>query len=393
MFVLFTAIFWLSVFSVAYTYLLYPIVLVLIAAFQQVRDDRSYLAHKHDRRVADLEELPQVAIVIAAYNEEQHIEQRLKNLLNLDYPKDRYRIYIGSDGSDDATLEIIRAFENERVVCLEFKKRRGKAAVLNDIMVEVKEPLVVFSDANTEFTPNNLRKLVRHFADPKVGAVCGELFIRTQGNSDNQDSLYWRIERMLKFYEGRIGGLLGANGANYAIRRALFVPLPLDTIVDDFTIVMNIAADGYKTVYDVEAMAYETEAPSLAAEFTRRIRIGTGNYQAFFRLLGCMNRLAGIHIFTYISHKVLRWFVPHLLCIALLTSMLLYHMSWYAVLFWMQVCSYIACSILHAIRHHWNMPRRLLFPVFIMSLNIAFAMGFWRYLKGGSSGIWQRTLR
>jgi cellulose synthase/poly-beta-1,6-N-acetylglucosamine synthase-like glycosyltransferase len=391
--VLVAAIFWLSALFVAYAYLLYPIVLVLIGYFRQVRDDRSYLAHKRDRRASDLAELPQIAIVIAAHNEEQHIEQRLQNLLNLDYPKDRYRIYIGSDGSDDATPEIIRAFASERVVCLAFQERRGKAAVLNDIVVGAKEPLVVFSDANTEFAPDNLRKLVRHFADPKIGAVCGELILRVQDGSDNQDSLYWRIERMLKFYEGRIGGLLGANGANYAIRRKLFTLLPLDTIADDFTIVMNIAADGHKIVYDAEAMAYESEAPSIAAEFTRRVRIGMGNYQAFFRLLKFMNPLAGIRVFTYVSHKVLRWFVPHLLCIALLTSALLYDIVWYTVLFWMQVCGYAACYVLYVVNRYWNVPRRLLFPTFIMTMNLAFTIGFMRYLKGGSSGIWQRNPR
>jgi cellulose synthase/poly-beta-1,6-N-acetylglucosamine synthase-like glycosyltransferase len=393
MHVLFEAIFWLTVFLVAYTYLLYPIVLILIAAFQQIRDDCSYIADKHNRRVSDLDELPQVAIVIAAYNEEQHIAQRLTNLLSLDYPRDRYRIYIGSDGSDDATPEIVRAFESERVVCLAFEKRRGKAAVLNNIMARVEEPLVVFSDANTEFALDDLRKLVRHFADPKVGAVCGELFIRVQDGSDNQDGLYWRIERMLKFYEGRIGGLLGANGANYAIRRDLFVLLPLDTIVDDFTIVMNIAAEGHQIVYDAEAVAYETEAPSLAAEFTRRIRIGKGNYQAFFRLLEFMNPHAEISLFTYISHKVLRWFVPHLLFIALLTSAFLYNVSWYAVLFWMQVFGYTASYLLYAISQYGSVPRRLMFPIFIMTMNLAFAIGFIRYLKDDSSGIWQRTLR
>jgi cellulose synthase/poly-beta-1,6-N-acetylglucosamine synthase-like glycosyltransferase len=368
-------------------------VLLLIAAFQQVQDDRFYLAHKHDRRVSDLDELPDLAIVIAAYNEEKHIEQRLKNLLNLDYPKDRYKIYIGSDGSNDATQEITRTFVSKRVVYLDCKERRGKAAVLNDIMAQVKETVVVFSDANTEFAPDDLRKLVRHFADPQVGAVCGELFIRMQDASDNQDSLYWRTERMLKFFEGRLGGLLGANGANYAIRRELFVLLPPDTIVDDFTIVMNIAAEGHKIIYDTEAMAYEPEAPSIAAEFTRRIRIGTGNYQAFFRLLEFMNPLVGIRVFTYVSHKVLRWFVPHLLFIALLTSALLYDVGWYALLFWMQIYGYTAFYILYVASRYWNMPRRLLFPIFIMTMNVAFAIGFIRYLKGGNSGIWQRTLR
>jgi cellulose synthase/poly-beta-1,6-N-acetylglucosamine synthase-like glycosyltransferase len=393
MYVLFEVIFWLSVFLSVYTYLLYPIVLILIAAYHQVQDDRFYLAYKRDRRVSDLDELPKVAIVIAAYNEEKHIEQRLKNLLNLDYPKDRYKIYIGSDGSDDATPEIIRTFVSEGVVYLDYRERRGKASILNDIMAQVKEPLVVFSDANTEFAPDDLRKLVRHFADPQVGAVCGELLIRVEGGSDNQDSLYWRTERMLKFYEGRLGGLLGANGANYAIRRELFVLLPCDTIVDDFTIVMNIAAAGHKIIYDAEAMAYEPEAPSIAAEFTRRIRIGMGNYQAFFRLFEFMNPLVGVRVFTYVSHKVLRWFVPHLLFTALLTSALLYDVSWYTVLFWMQVYGYTACYVLYIISQYRKLPRRLLFPIFIMAMNLAFAIGFIRYLKGGSSGIWQRTLR
>jgi cellulose synthase/poly-beta-1,6-N-acetylglucosamine synthase-like glycosyltransferase len=198
---------------------------------------------------------------------------------------------------------------------------------------------------------------------------------------------------MLKFYEGRLGGLLGANGANYAIRRELFVLLPPDTIVDDFTIVMSIAAEGHKIIYDAEAMAYELEAPSIAAEFTRRIRIGMGNYQAFFRLLEFMNPLAGIRMFTYISHKVLRWFVPHLLFVALLTSALLYDVGWYAVLFWMQVCSYAACYVLYIVGQYLNVSCILLFPIFIMTMNLAFSIGFIRYLKGSSSGVWQRTLR
>jgi hypothetical protein len=156
---------------------------------------------------------------------------------------------------------------------------------------------------------------------------------------------------------------------------------------------MNIAAEGHKIIYDAEAMAYEPEAPSIAAEFTRRIRIGMGNYQAFFRFLKFMNPLVGIRVFTYVSHKVLRWFVPHLLFIALLTSALLYDVGWYAVLFWMQICGYAACYALYVVSQYWNVPRHLLFPLFIMTMNLAFAIGFMRYLKGSSSGIWQRTLR
>ena len=391
--VFFKVTFWLASFLVAYTYLLYPIVLVVMAAYRQIRNDWFYLSTKDDRRISNLNGLPEVAIVISAYNEEQHIEKRLKNLLSLDYPEDRYKIYIGSDGSNDATADIIRTFRSERIVCFNFNERRGKASTLNDILARVQEPVVVFSDANTEFRLNVLQKLLRHFRDPEVGAVCGELLIRSEDGSNNQDSLYWRFERLLKFYEGRLEGLLGANGANYAIRRELFTPLPTDTIIDDFTIVMHIAAAGYRIIYDAEAMAYELEAPNIDAEFKRRIRIGTGNYQAFFRLYKFLNPRIGIRVFTYLSHKVVRWFVPHFLCSVLLTSVLLYDVGWYSGLFWTQIGGYATCGLLYLISRYRRIPTVLLFPVFIMSMNLAFAIGFVRYLKGNHSGIWQRTLR
>ncbi|MEH6625330.1 MAG: glycosyltransferase family 2 protein [Motiliproteus sp.] len=385
---------WLSIGLIAYTYFIYPILLFILSGLKQSMRDTSYLWRRHQRRSKALNEFPAVSIVIAAYNEEGCIEQRVKNLLELDYPKDRLTIYIGSDGSSDTTAEILRSIHDDRLNAHIFDVNRGKMSVLNDLMSEVQDEIVIMSDANTHFEKDAVSKLVRHFDRPEIGAVCGELHLVDAASGENKDSVYWRYEQVLKFHESRLGALLGANGAIYAIRKELFRPLPANTIIDDYQIVMNVAQQNFKTVYDPEAVAVEEVAPGLTAEEGRRIRIGLGNYQAFFSMYWALNPSLGWRFFTYVSHKVIRWFVPHLMIVALVSNFLMIGEPFYALLFLLQLLFYwIAYRGIVKQKANQSPSTIVALCAFFVSMNFSLLIGFIRYFNSNVQGSWQRTSR
>lgn len=381
--------------AVLYSYLFYPVVLFVLGAAVQGRRDAARVFRKTERRASLKQaELPQVAIVISAFNEERHIGERIANLLALDYPADRWRAYIGSDGSSDATGAILSACDDARIRAFVFEQNRGKASVLNDLVSRTQEPVLVFSDANTFFEPGALRKLVAPFEDPRVGGVSGEL--RLQGSSgDNQDSLYWRIEQFLKFFEARIGGLLGANGAIYAIRRSAWKVLRPDTICDDFCVAMSVAAAGQRLVYEPSAWAEEATPEAIGEEYRRRVRIGIGNFQALCRHPEYLLRTSWATAFAYLSHKVLRWVAPHLLVLALLGSAWLgLHSVGWRVFALLQLGGYLAAAALFAgsVRG-LKLPSLLRLPAFLFALNWAFLVASLRYATGRYSGSWRRSSR
>jgi cellulose synthase/poly-beta-1,6-N-acetylglucosamine synthase-like glycosyltransferase len=376
------AVFWASVGAVLYSTFGYPLLLLAVASL---------------RRPVPLPPLaeaalPNVAVLVAAYNEERHLEERVRNLLALDYPSDRVRIYIGSDGSSDRSGEILRGVASDRIRVAEFPRRRGKASVLNDLVALTGEEILVFTDANTSFRPDVLRQLVRHFAAPDVGCVCGELLL-TGSAGDNQDHVYWRYERMLKLHESSIGALLGANGGVYAMRRAAYRAIPADTIVDDFWISMQVLESGQRCVYAREALAYEAIPERIADEFRRRVRIGTGNYQALRRFAGLLHPRHGPIAFSFLSHKLMRWLVPHAMVLALATNVLLATRPLYAGLLAGQLLFYGCALAGWAWARGGVAPRPLRVPLFFVSMNLGLLVGWWEYLRGRASGIWVRTAR
>ena len=394
-----------GVVAVVYSYALYPLALFVVGAISQGLRDVAFVFRKSERRLemqrsaAGTEpDWPPVAIVISAYNEGRHIVSRIEHLLALDYPADRPRAYIGSDGSRDRTAELMGLFAGEpRLVALPFEQNRGKASVLNDLVSRTTEPIVVFSDANTYFERGALKKLVSRFDDPKVGGVTGELRLLGNAGGDNQDSLYWRIEQFLKFFEARIGALLGANGAIYAIRRALWQPIRPDTICDDFVIAMNVSAGGHRLVYEPKAWAEEDTPEEIGEEVKRRIRIGIGNFQALVRHPQYLTRTSAATAFAYVSHKVLRWTAPHLLLLALGASVALAAQtgsSGWALYALGQALAYLAAWA------GWQMssrgvklPTLVKLAAFLFALNWAFLVASWRYATGRYAGSWGRTSR
>jgi len=335
---------------------------------------------------------PRVAVILSAHNEQDHIAARIENLRTQTYARDRLSIYVGSDGSSDRTVPILHALKAEDLHVLAFATQRGKASILNDLMSRVQEPVCVFTDANVIFEPDAIERLVDCLLATEAGAVCGELELKKSAG-DNQDSFYWRLERSLKVAEGRIGGLLGANGAIYAIRTELYQPLPADTITDDFVIAMRIASRGQQLVYEPCARALEDTPDNIEDEFKRRVRIGIGNYQALFRFPEFLFRVNPARAFCYFSHKILRWFGPHWLLLMLLASLLSYDEPLYRTLCWLQSLCYGALIIANAMRGHVRLPRWLSGMILLAGVNVAFAVAFWRYLSKHNGGQWTRTRR
>lgn len=380
---------------VVYSYALYPFVLAWVAGWAQLARDARYVMRKQDRRMHAAPACwPSVAVIISAYNEQRHLQARIDNLLALDYPPELLRCYIGSDGSKDGTAAILAACQDARIRACVFEVNRGKASVLNDLVSRAGEDILVFSDANTYFHGDALKRLVKHFDDPAVGCVSGEL--RLKGSAgDNQDSLYWRVEQFLKFFEARIGGLLGANGAIYAIRQPLWKPLRPDTICDDFCVAMNVSAAGHRLVYEPTAWAEEDTPEAIAEEYNRRVRIGIGNFQALVRHPEYLTRTSWGTAFAYLSHKVLRWTAPHLLLLALLASFVLGVTSTNWLLFALvQLGGYVLAAWLYRRSQlGGGMPSLLRIAAFLYALNWAFLVASWRYVRGDFRGSWARSER
>lgn len=387
-------LFWSMVLLVIYSYALYPVCLIAMSALAQVKRDTAYVLNNRNARGGTIDdtECPQVAVVISAYNEQDCIAQRIRNLQQLDYPSDRIRFMIGSDGSKDNTAEIVSGFKDERIRFFAFEQNRGKASVLNDLVAQSDAEILVFSDANTNFAPDAVKQLSRHFVkDAAVEAVCGELDLVDPQSGENQDGVYWKYERLLKFNEARIGGLLGANGAIYAIRRHAYREIAPDTVVDDFSIVFQISLNGGRVIYDPESRATEEVAPSEQEEYKRRVRIGSGNFQAFHRYPGALNPGKGTLWFCYLSHKVLRWFTPlFLLCALVISAILALDSGVYIGLLLLQMAMYLLCVLARHKRFRFG-PLKLL--LFWLNMNLALGHGALRYYFGNVTGTWGSTSR
>jgi cellulose synthase/poly-beta-1,6-N-acetylglucosamine synthase-like glycosyltransferase len=387
-------LFWASVAIIIYSYFIYPLILFTFSGITQAFSDTKYLWRRRQRRTLDVKDYPAVSIIIAAYNEESCIKARVENLLTLEYPKEKLTLLIGSDGSSDQTAEILSEFDIDNLHVHIFNTNRGKMSVLNDLVEKSSDDIIIFSDANTHFQSDTIEQLARHFDNDKIGAVCGELHLVDGDTGDNKDNVYWRYEQVLKFHESRLNALQGANGAIYAIRKSLFIPLPANTIVDDFQIAMNVAKQGFRLVYDPEAIAIEEIAPNLAEEEGRRVRIGLGNYQAFFKMPWALNPLLGWRFVAYISHKVCRWFVPHFMLIALIANIMLLDSIFYQAILAAQLVFYFIAF--YGIKRQADGKKTstlIALLAFFVAMNLALMRGFIKYFSSNVQGTWQRTTR
>jgi cellulose synthase/poly-beta-1,6-N-acetylglucosamine synthase-like glycosyltransferase len=370
-------IFWLSLGTVVYIYVGYP---VLVFGLGQLFPRR---------RVQQLEsQPPAVTVVLAAYNEGPRISARLENLLASDYPKDKLDIIVVSDGSSDATVERARALGKSRIRVLDEPQRSGKAHCLNVAIAAATGELIIFADTRQRFAPDTIAKLVKRFNDPQVGAVSGALVIESAATSVGGGvDAYWKFERFLRFAESQWCSSIGCTGAVYAIRRCLFQSLPSDTILDDVVIPMQIAIQGYRVTFEPSALAYDPQPLEPQREAIRKPRTLAGNYQMLFRypiwLLPWSNRLW----WQLVSHKYLRLVAPVFLLGLFAANAFLLDLLAYRVTFLAQCLFYLlaACGMLLPSVKRWIFS----IPVGFVFLNWMAVSGLWYYLREPALSSWE----
>lgn len=382
--------FWGCLTLVVYVYCMYPILLFLTYSLVQVFRDLRYLVARSDRRVRSRssEELPPVSLIVPAYNEEAALPDKIINLRQLDYPREKIEVIVVSDGSTDSTNEILRSQDSTLRVLL-MPIRQGKFNALNQGVEHAQHDLIVFSDASTLFAPDAVKNLVRHFSDPQVGVVCGA--VRLIGNSESRqtEGLYWKYESSLRMMEARLGATLYASGCIYAVRRRCYRPLAPQDLTDDLVIPLRARKLGYRVLDDPEALATEFSANSVKSEFTRRVRLAVGGFRAIKEIfhLPLLN-FTGL---AFLSHKLLRWILPFPLIGLLVSNALLLQSAAYRLAFVAQLCFYVWAVLGFLLHDRMQHFRYALVGYFLVTIQVAFLVGFWRFLSGRSESAWQRV--
>ncbi len=383
-------LFWILLALIFYAFVGYGIVLFILLRLKKWFSRKV----KSDEGIYE----PEVTLFVAAYNEVEYIEDKVKNTLAIDYPKDKLNIVFVTDGSDDGTPDRLSKFPQVKVY--HEAPRSGKIGAINRGMSFVRTPIVIFSDANAMLNKEVVREMIKHFKDPKVGCVAGEKRIikkELDNASGAGEGIYWKYESLLKKMDADLNTTIGAAGELFSIRTNLFEVVEQDTILDDFIISMRIAAKGYKIAYEPNAYASESASASIGDEMKRKVRICAGGWQSVARLGRLLNPFRfGMLSFQYISHRVLRWTViPVFLLVLLPLNLLLMERlgGIYTLLMLSQIAFY-AFAILGWYLEKKSLRSKLLFvPYYFSIMNIAAFKGFFRYAKGNQSVLWERANR
>lgn len=374
-------VFWGCVAALVYVYVGFGL---LAAAWGTVRR----------RRVRQHPITPRVSIVIAAYNEEAVIAQKIENLLQLDYPKGQLDIIVASDGSSDRTVEIARRYVGEHVLLLALP-RRGKIYALKDAVAQAQGDILVFSDANTFLDPNALHMLARNFADPDVGGVCGNQLYRSQSGDDSSgqgESVYWTYDKWLKARQTYTGSIVSADGAIYAVRRQLFRIPESAAVTDDFAISTAVIEQGKRLVFEPDALAYESSAGAAGREFRRKVRLMTRGMRGVLLRRALLNPFRyGFYSIILLSHKVVRRLAPVFLMLLLLSSLTLgNHNTLYAVAAVSQVALYLLAGLGFLLRaHRLGRAKLVAIPFFYCLANAAALVALCKTIRGERIERWQ----
>jgi poly-beta-1,6-N-acetyl-D-glucosamine synthase len=387
-------LFWLSVFLIFYTYAGYPLILYLFT--------RSRLPLQPYE-----EYLPLVTLLIAAYNEERVIAKKLENTLALDYPREKLQILVAADGSTDQTVEIVQSFANRGVELSYLPNRDGKMAAIDRALPLVKGEILIMSDANNHFNPGALRALAAPFQDATVGATGGAKHILDgDGALGASEGTYWKYESWIKKQETRLGCATGAAGEANAIRVRFYVSPPLDTINDDFFLMMQVLRQGYRMIYVPEAQSFERVSASEKDEIERRVRIVAGRYQAITRSLRNLPFNRPLWVWQVVSHKYLRPLVPFFMILAFVSasatvifpstgesSLFRLTRPWNGIILGAQVAFYVAACIGKYVGEFGKVGKIIYLATFLVHSNLAALYGFWRFVTHGQNTQWKRVQR
>jgi poly-beta-1,6-N-acetyl-D-glucosamine synthase len=370
------ALFWSGLAVLAYTFAGYPL---LIWAWSRLRP----------WRVAAAPHAPRVAIVVVMHNEAARVQAKLDTCLAQDYPADRLRIVVASDGSTDATNEIVQRQAGARITLLPFTERRGKAACLNDAVAECDEDLIVFTDARQPLNPEAVRCLVENFADPRVGCCSGELmFVADDLSGFGQGvDAYWRYEKFIRRSEAAVHSVPGATGALYALRRTAFRPISDRTILDDVAIPMQVLGQGLRIVFDARAHAYDRPSTDAAQERVRKVRTLAGNFQLLAMYPQWLLPWRNPIFVQFVSHKLLRLLAPWAMLVVLASNVLLAGSAFFAAVLAAQAAFYglpLVGRFVPAVRA-WRFVR---IAQAFLTLNWFAVLGFVEFVSNRDAHLW-----
>lgn len=386
--------FWFCFFVIFYTYIGYGLLVYLTLILRRIfsKEEKAIFFNS-------LDEFPSCTLVIAAYNEEDLIEKKIKNTLSLIYPSEKLKIYFVTDGSTDKTPDIVLNYP--RLTLFHKDERRGKVAAMDRVMKFIDSEIVVFTDANTFLNQEAIIKICRHYSSDKVGGVAGEKRVFYNNIADASsagEGMYWKYESQLKKWDSELNSVVGTAGELFSVRTELYSDVPPDTILDDFMISMQIAAQGYKIVYEPDAFATETASANITEELKRKIRIAAGGIQSIVRLKSLLNPFKyPILSFQYISHRVLRWTIAPILLVVLFFITLYIHKTegrgFFTMFLYAQVVFYILAFIGWLLEKR-NLKFKVVFiPFYFCVMNYAVLAGIIKYFQNKQSAVWAKAKR
>ncbi len=393
-------LFWFCIGLVFYTYIGYGILAWILVKIRK-------LVGKQFRKYNDPTFLPNVTLVIPAYNEMSCIEAKVENTFSLDYPSDKMEILFVTEGSNDGTSEYIQSlkFQYPNLKMIAGEVRRGKIEAMNIAIKTIDNPIVIFTDANTNLNNQVIRNIVRHFQDPQVGAVAGEKRIETRGSeaaAGAGEGLYWKYESLLKKLDTELYSVVGAAGELFAVRTHLFGEVEKDTLLDDFMVSLRVAASGFRVIYEPNAYASERPSFSIQDEMKRKIRIASGGFQSIARLGFLWNVFRyGLLSFQYISHRAMRWAVaPFCLPLIFFLNLALIFtqpISQNQPIYWLfmggQVIFYLMAIVGYNLENQKIRIKLLFVPFYFSFMNYCAIKGYFKYRNGLASGIWEKVKR
>lgn len=385
-------VFWLSLILIFYSYIGYGILLWLVVKVK-------YILQRFQPSREKVIITPSVALVVAAYNEEEYIKEKIENSLSLQYPRDLLELVFITDGSTDRTNEIISQYPSIKLLFQ--PERRGKSSAMNRSISHIDASIVVFCDANTLLNQDCIIEIVKHYADPRVGGVAGEKKIIQEGINGAAaagEGLYWKYESFLKKLDSDLYSTIGAAGELFSVRKELFEPAQEGTILEDFVQSLKICTRGYVLRYEPKAYAAEAPSASIKEEMKRKIRISAGAFQAMIMLKELFNIFRyPVLSFQFISHRVLRWTLCPLALLLLFISniLLVFHGSgsFYTIILILQFLFYLLAIA------GWILARReiklkaLYLPFYFLFMNLSVFLGLWRFLKNNQSVLWEKASR
>jgi len=377
-------VFWLLVFLIFYGYFGYPLLLRIWAKLRSKPVRKSPCT-------------PMVSVVMSVCDEEDVMEKKINNLLNLNYPPEKIEILIGSDGSQDQTNEIIKRIQNPQIRLFEYPTRKGKISILNQLVPAALGEIVVFTDARQILDPLAIHELVSNFFDPLVGSVSGELiFAGSQEGTGQGIRLYWRYEKFIRRLESQIHSILGATGALYAIRRELYPIAPENVILDDMYIPLKIIQRGYRAVFEARAQVFDQVAEDPQEEYSRKVRTLYGNFQLFMLLPEMLLLWKSPIAIQLLSHKLLRVLIPFFLIALSGINFFLLSLFFYKRVLILQMIFYTMAMVGYWARHPKNawlkvISRLCYIPYVFCLLNYSALIGFVRFIGARQAVAWQKA--